>query len=108
VTEIRARAIQASHDPEAVATFAALWRSFIDRRHDARPDAAEVSVPVLLAWGRFDPILPWWLDGRRARKALRPAHIETFACGHQPFAEMPDEFLRVIEPFLLNVIGADA
>jgi pimeloyl-ACP methyl ester carboxylesterase len=54
----------------------------------------------LLAWGSRDPVLPWWIDGRRARRALPDADVTVFRCGHQPFVEMPDEFCAALEGFL--------
>jgi pimeloyl-ACP methyl ester carboxylesterase len=65
-----------------------------------RADASVLSCPVLVVWGRRDPVLPWRVDGRRARRSLRAADIVTFACGHQPFAEVPDEFVVAVESFL--------
>lgn len=100
VEQIHERARAAAADPRAVATFASLWRSFTDRRHDARGAAAQVSVPTLLAWGRRDPVLPWMIDGRRARSALAHADVVTFDCGHQPYAEQPERFLAALDGFL--------
>jgi len=95
------RAEDASRSPERTQVFAGIWRSFADPGHDARPLAAAVRCPTLLAWGTRDPILPWRLDGRRARAALPDAEIVTFAgAGHQPFIERPGEFLDRISPFL--------
>lgn len=100
VRDVFERADAASRRPESVAAFAAVWRSFTDRRHDARPDAARIDVPTLLLWGRRDPVLPWRLDGRRARRAFPAATVATFRCGHQPFIEQPDELLAALAPFL--------
>lgn len=103
VTALRARAVDRSGDPARVRVFAALWRSFALPDHDARPAARAVTVPTLLVWGRRDPVLPWAIDGRRARRALPRAEVVTFACGHQAFAEMPDAFLATVEPFLTRL-----
>lgn len=100
VRAIRAAAEDASRDPDKVRTFAKIWRSFTDRRHDARADAAQVSCPVLLLWGTRDPILPWVIDGRRARRAFRDARVVKLPCGHQSFAEMPKEFIAAVCDFL--------
>ncbi|MEX1176358.1 MAG: alpha/beta hydrolase [Mycobacterium sp.] len=57
--------------------------------------------PTLLVWGTRDPVLPWPVDGRRARAALRFAETVTLiGAGHQPFIERPAEFLDRIAPFL--------
>jgi pimeloyl-ACP methyl ester carboxylesterase len=100
VDAIRERAVATSRSPEAATVFASMWRSFTDPRHDARSDAAAAAaIPTLLMWGRRDPVLLWAIDGRRARRALPSARVATFACGHQPFAEMPDEFLAEVADF---------
>jgi pimeloyl-ACP methyl ester carboxylesterase len=100
VRAIQDRATAASRDQAARATFSSLWRSFADRQHDARSLAGQITIPVQLCWGRFDPILPWPIDGRRARRAFTNPTVTRFTSGHQPFAEVPEEFLRDIAPFL--------
>ena len=101
VTAAIARAQEASRSPDNAAVYASLWRSFADPEHDARPLAAGVCCPALLAWGTRDPILPWRVDGRRARAALSDAEIVTFkGAGHQPFIERPAEFLDRTASFL--------
>lgn len=104
-----ARAREASRNPGSAAVFASVWRSFADTEHDARPLAAGVCCPVLLAWGTRDPILPWRIDGRRARAALPDAEIVTFdGAGHQPFIERPDEFVSRTTPFLKRLHAANS
>lgn len=95
------RTTDASRSPERVAVYSSLWRSFTDPDHDGRVLAAAVRCPVLLAWGTRDPILPWQLDGRTARRALPGAETVTFpGAGHQPFLERPAEFLDRTAEFL--------
>lgn len=107
VTAAIARANEASQSPERAQTFGSIWRSFTDPSHDARTFAADVRCPTLLAWGTHDPVLPWRLDGRRARAALPQAETVTFPCaGHQPFIERPDEFLERVTPFLSRLRNA--
>jgi pimeloyl-ACP methyl ester carboxylesterase len=93
VAEVRRRMDIASRVPDRVRAFASIWRSFTAGDHDARPDAAHCSVPTVLVWGTRDPILPWPIDGRRARKALPNAQLIKFPCGHQSHVEMPEAFL---------------
>lgn len=100
VQAIQAAARDASRDRAKVNTFAKIWQSFTDRGHDARADAARVSCPVLLIWGTRDPILPWLIDGHRAKRAFRNAQVVTLPCGHQSFAEMPSEFMTALTDFL--------
>lgn len=100
VDSIRASAVTASRDARKVRTFARIWRSFTERGHDARNDARRLRVPVLLIWGTRDPILPWWVDGRRARRALGEPQVVTLPCGHQAFAELPERFIDEVHAFL--------
>ena len=103
-----ARAEKASRSADSAEVFASLWRSFADLDHDARPLADGVCCPVLLAWGTRDPILPWRIDGRRARAALTDAEIVTFeGAGHQPFIERPEEFLDRTASFLSRLRTAN-
>lgn len=106
VRAIRDHAVQLSHQPDRVRSFASIWRSFVDGAHDARPAASRVTVPTLLVWGRRDPVLPWPTDGRRARRALPHAEVASLSCGHQAFAEMPSQFLEVLERFVASIGSA--
>jgi pimeloyl-ACP methyl ester carboxylesterase len=100
VDAIRTAVAIASQSEAQSQTFAKVWRSFTDKNHKAAPDAMNVDVPVLLVWGTQDPILPWLIDGRRARKSLRHAQVVKLRCGHQAFAEMPDQFMGSLRKFL--------
>ena len=100
VDAIRSAAVVASRDPQKIRTFARIWRSFTDRDHDARLDARIIDVPAIIVWGTRDPILPWLVDGRRARKVLDGTRVVKLACGHQAFAELPTEFMAVVNEFL--------
>ncbi|MFM8411601.1 MAG: alpha/beta fold hydrolase [Alphaproteobacteria bacterium] len=103
VDAIRSRSVAMSHEPGRVRAFASIWRSFATPEHDAREAAGRVAAPTLLVWGRRDPVLPWLVDGRRARRALPRAEVVSLPCGHQAFAEMPGEFLAAVEPFLTSI-----
>jgi len=100
VTGIRNRSVEMSRNSDRVRAFAAVWRSFTAPEHDASDAAIRLDVPTLLVWGRRDPVLPWLIDGRRARGALPAAKVVALPCGHQAFAEMPAEFLTHVEQFL--------
>ncbi len=100
-----ARARDVARDPVASAVHAAVWASFTDPRHDLR-SAGAAPVPTVLTWGRWDPVLPARTDGRRAARVLG-APLHTFATGHEPFAERPDEWLDVVVPFLRSVLAGE-
>lgn len=103
------RADEASRSAHNVEVYSSVWRSFADPEHDGRTLAAGVRCPTLLGWGTRDPILPWLIDGRRARKALPDAEVVTFdGAGHQPFIERPPEFLDRTAPFLSRLRAANS
>ena len=106
VTAVRERVVIASRSPSHVRTFAAMWRSFADPDHDGRRGAERLTVPTLLVWGKRDPVLPWLIDGRRAANALPSATVVTMPCGHQPYIEMPEAFVKVVEDFLSETTPA--
>ena len=104
VTAVIARAREASRSAERAQVYGNLWRSFTDPDHDARELTKAVRCPTLLAWGTRDPVLPWRIDGRRARAVLPNADVVTFTgAGHQPFIERPSEFLDATAPFLARL-----
>lgn len=78
----------------------AVWRSFIAPAHDLRPIASQLNTPTLLIFGRYDPIISAWIDGQVAKRYLPSTEIVVLPCGHAPFAEMADDFLDIIHPFL--------
>jgi pimeloyl-ACP methyl ester carboxylesterase len=94
----RARAVR--DDGQRLAVYCAIWRSFADPAHDLRERVGRLRVPVLLTWGRADPVLPWFADGRRAARLIPAARVCTFACGHEPHAEVPEQWLAAVVPFL--------
>lgn len=100
VHAILARAATTQRSAEAVAVNAAIWRSFTAPEHDLRARAAAIKVPVLLAFGRHDPVIPATRDGRAAARSLPAAEFALFDTGHMPFAEDPETFMKTVLPFL--------
>jgi pimeloyl-ACP methyl ester carboxylesterase len=48
-------------------------------------------MPVTVAWGRRDLLLPFWTQSRRARQRLPWArHLSLPRCGHIPFHDDPE------------------
>ena len=67
---------------------------------DNNGDPGRVRAPTLLVWGDEDRLVPM-AHGKRLARAIAGARLEVVpASGHMPFIERPDEFLRVVEPFL--------
>ncbi len=56
--------------------------------------------PVLLVWGREDPLVPL-AHGQAAARCLPDARLEVFEnCGHAPMLEYPEAFNEVVGDFL--------
>lgn len=94
----RARTAQATAAAREVNR--AIWRSFSHPEHDLRERAGAIRHPTLLIFGRFDPVIPAKKDGRAAALAMPRAIFQVMDTGHAPFAESPEEFLRLVTPFL--------
>jgi 3-oxoadipate enol-lactonase len=86
-----------------VAVDAAVWRSFLHPDHDLRTSAKQIVAPTLLIYGRYDPAIRFKQDGRNAQAAIAHAQLVVLPTGHEPFAEDPEAFLQVLEPFLQAV-----
>lgn len=102
--ELVAERYRYAADPEALASMAAMGRSFL------RPGAAEQAMlwreayklrqRVLLVWGREDRVNP--IDGALVALKLIPrAQLHVFGgCGHWAMLEKFDEFNRLAAAFL--------
>ncbi|MPY58764.1 alpha/beta fold hydrolase [Streptomyces spongiae] len=98
--ETYARARQLPWDGRRMAVHSAIWRGLADPDFGLSAPGA-LRVPVLLLWGRRDPVVPALVDGRHARRRL-PAHTVTvpLPTAHEPYNERPDLFLRHTLSFL--------
>ncbi|MGB2571227.1 alpha/beta fold hydrolase [Micromonospora citrea] len=88
--------------------FAAARSAFGDwQLHPAQPDGgrpgrhrgpgALAAIPVTIAWGTRDLVLPYRSQARRARAALPAArHVALPGCGHLPFADAPATCARLL------------
>ncbi len=94
------RAATVQREPIPQTLNRALWRSFLEPAHDLRNRAAQLKVPTLLLFGRKDPAIPAKTDGKLAARLLPKAKIKVLDCGHASFAELPEEFLDVVQSFL--------
>jgi pimeloyl-ACP methyl ester carboxylesterase len=77
-----------------------VWRGFIEPEHDLRQRATLITAPTLLVFGARDPVIPARADGRLAASLIPGAKLVIMPAGHAPFAEVPDEFLAEVLPFL--------
>lgn len=95
-----ARAGTLQSEPARLQVNRAMWRSFASPENDLRDIARSIDVPVLLMFGKYDPAISAKKDGAVAAGTIPNAKYVEMPCGHAPFAETPDHFLEVVEPFM--------
>jgi pimeloyl-ACP methyl ester carboxylesterase len=94
-TEVSARAKTA----EGSKVVASIWASFLSPEYDLRGRASEVKAPTLLVWGKRDPVVPVNV-GKATQEAIKGSRLEVLDTGHVVFASKPEEFLKLVEPFI--------
>ncbi|SHF58069.1 alpha/beta fold hydrolase [Streptoalloteichus hindustanus] len=68
----------------------------------------ELPMPVLVAWGVHDRLVPFW-QGIAARRRLRRGRLRLVPCsGHLLPLESPGELLKSLRPFLADAIAGAA
>jgi 4,5:9,10-diseco-3-hydroxy-5,9,17-trioxoandrosta-1(10),2-diene-4-oate hydrolase len=75
------------------------WASFGRPDADVRNIAAELDVPILVAWAKRDSILPLKYC-RPAISRIKRHRLTTFEGGHSPFLEQPEAFAKVFKAFM--------
>ncbi|WP_431960071.1 hypothetical protein [Actinacidiphila sp. bgisy160] len=86
-------------DAGRLAVHCALWRAFASPGFGLTGVLPGVVPPVLVLWGRRDPLLPVLTDGRRARRVLPPGAVyATLPAAHEAHNERPDLFLARVRP----------
>ena len=63
---------------------------------------ASISSPLLILWGRQDPVVPVEQAFDAARSVADAAVVIFERCGHWPQIEHPDDFSRIVTEFLMN------
>lgn len=58
---------------------------------DAHPD-----VPVTVAWGRRDLVLPFWQSGQAKRLLPGAVHLALPSCGHVPMNDRPRQVADIL------------
>ena len=94
------RVLARARTSEGSSTAAALWKSFSDPRHDLTAVAGQITAPTLIVWGEKDTAIPL-RDGKRAAELIPSSRLETVSAGHLAFSSRPEEFLALVEPFLV-------
>jgi pimeloyl-ACP methyl ester carboxylesterase len=69
-------------------------------RDDVRPLLARVACPTLLIWGALDPIVPVEHGAAMAREISDARLVVLSDAAHNPMADRPAEFNRVLLEFL--------
>jgi pimeloyl-ACP methyl ester carboxylesterase len=100
VDDILQRIAAACRRDDYLAVETAIWRNFPTAGNDVTAEAARVTCPTLLVWGRRDPVSRARVEGRIAQRAMPHARYVEIDSGHVPFAEDPDAFLGAALPFL--------
>ena len=81
-----------------------LWRSFGSPEHDLRSEAASISAPTLLIWGRRDPVIPPRI-ARRIAERIPQAELVVLDAGHVPHTTEPESFAEHLVPFATAAFG---
>jgi len=88
------------------APLAQAWRSFGAPAADIRDVAAQLSVPVWVAWAKHDRVIPLRLC-QPALARLKNTRLDVFAGGHSPFLEQADEFAVKFDHFAAGLTSAE-
>ena len=71
-------------------------------RHNMAKDLPKMKQPSCLIWGKNDTVTPPAV-AEEFRKLLPNSELHWLdKCGHAPMMELPEEFNRVLEPWLLK------
>jgi pimeloyl-ACP methyl ester carboxylesterase len=81
-----------------------MFTSFLDPGHDLRSRASQIKVPTLLVWGKKDPVAPVAVC-ESTHKYIKDSRSVVLDTGHVVFASQPDEFLKIVEPFIAETFG---
>jgi pimeloyl-ACP methyl ester carboxylesterase len=84
-----------------------VWRSFPSPEHDLRNQAARITAPTLVVWGKRDPVIPLRI-GRRIAASIPAARLEVLDCGHVPFTSYPQRFAELLLGFASEIPSAPA
>ena len=80
-------ALSSLRDAWSAPAMSATLDAFAGYRFENAPELR--NVPVTIAWGRYDRLLPYRLQAPRARRMLPQARHVTLTAGHLPFHDDP-------------------
>ena len=71
-------------------------------RHNLEDELHKIDRPTLLIWGREDSITPAFV-GEDFKAKIKGAQLHILEqCGHAPMMERPEQFIAILEAFLLE------
>ncbi|MCZ8343067.1 MAG: alpha/beta hydrolase [Leptospira sp.] len=86
----------------SIQTNALIWKSFLDPRLNLSARLSSLKIPVLLVWGKYDPVIPVSL-GYQFQYSIHNSELQILPTGHLPFAEEPKLFLKTVETFFAKI-----
>jgi pimeloyl-ACP methyl ester carboxylesterase len=103
--EQRERIINAGYEIAPVLREA--WTGFGKPEADIRDIATSLDVPIWLAWGKKDKVIPLAACTPCIRQ-MKNAHVTKFDAGHAAFLEQPEEFAREFLTFARTLDDASS
>lgn len=95
---VRDLGIATTREDPGLRAVSELWGSFASPEHDLRAEAASISVPTLILWGKRDPVIPLKV-GRRLAATIPGVELTVFDTGHAPAVSDPQAFAARFVPF---------
>jgi pimeloyl-ACP methyl ester carboxylesterase len=102
----RASAIAITRTAPGVRAVSEIWRSFALPDHDLRPEAGKITVPTVLVWGRYDPVLPLRV-GEAARDLIPGSRLVAIDSGHLPHTTSPAAVAAELAALASTAFGRD-
>jgi pimeloyl-ACP methyl ester carboxylesterase len=102
----RASAIAITRTAPGVRAVSQIWRSFTLPEHDLRAKAGKITVPTVLVWGRYDPVLPLRV-GEAARNLIPGSRLVVIDSGHLPHTTSPATVAAELTTLATTAFGRD-
>lgn len=104
---VRDLGIATTREDPGLRAVSELWGSFASPEHDLRAEAASISAPTLILWGKRDPVIPLKV-GRRLAATIPGAELTVFDTGHAPAVSDPEGFAARLVPFAETAFDSGA
>lgn len=103
----RDTSVRTTREDPGLRAVSELWRSFASPEHDLRRQAARISAPTLVIWGKHDPVIALKV-GRRIAATIPGARLAVIDSGHVPHTTDPQAFAAQLIPFADAAFEASA